>query len=204
MSDRDARLMARRFVLEAELLAKDPSLGITAMVVANDMVSAEYADELVAGGTDPERALIHVGSYSRFGWAVDHLPQRVLFARLGELWSGADPDDTDPRFERVWLEAWAANGSRPIFDDRPLVRAGRDLLVYRGQEKDGKPGLSWSLDLDTAIKFAKGAGVRRPIHNGVVLTLRVPRSAVLGYLTGRGEEEIVLPLRYAAAALEDA
>lgn len=174
-----------------ELLEAQPELGITALVIAGDQLSAERATALVANGLHPERAVLRVGSYARFDWAVRHLPQEVLFQMLPELWSGSDPDDTNPEYLKLWRSAWLRNGRKPICDGAALPQA-KPLMIYRGQARNAEIGFAWTLDRNTAAKFAESGGLRGRITNGVILNSNVDRQHIYGYLTGRGEQEIIV------------
>src|SRR5437870_1565200 len=102
----------------AELLSENPNLGISAYVIAGDILSAERATELLEQKKlTPKQALNLVGSYARFDWAVKHLQKRTLFKMLPELWRGADPDDAKPEYLTLWREAWKRNGRRMITDN---------------------------------------------------------------------------------------
>lgn len=178
----------RRNEIAVELIAKGIPT-ITAIVMAGDIYSAEQATELVRNGTPAEDALHYVGSYARFDWAVTNLPKPTLFKMLPELWTGADPDDTKPEYLALWKEAYAANGSKMIYD-KHWLSSGK-LTAFRGQIGD-KVGISWTLDKETAKKFAATGGSRQTIRGGRILTRIVKRSDVLAYLTGRGESEVII------------
>lgn len=166
------------------------------LVMAGDLISAEDATARIeAGESTFEQEVVRVGSFARFGWTVEmqkrgHLTRAALLDQLPELWRGTDPDDTDGGWLKLWREAFARNGLRPVTDGRPLPK-GPLLIVYRGQMPGDPLGIAWSLDPKIADKFAHGAGTRVPM-NGTVLRGKVARSAVLAYLTGRGESEVIV------------
>jgi hypothetical protein len=180
--------------LAAKLVKADPKLPyITALIVAGDMGSAKRAEKAMAEGLPFDKALWRVGSYARFGFALDALDKGLvssehLLELLPELWSGSDPDDTDSRALALWQAARVAKG-RAITDGKGLP-AG-NLTVYRGQDADAPFGIAWSLDRAIAEKFARGSATRQSNRGGVVYVARVPRAEVLAYLTGRGESEII-------------
>lgn len=189
---------ARRTELVDKLMADDPLLPVmSAFTIAGDLMSVERSKEWVARGMDAADALTFVGSYGRLEfalWAVKngHMPEDVLLEMLPDLWRGSDPDDTDPRFLALWQKAWVRNGKRTVRDG-PHLPKGTTLRVYRGQDDDAPLGIAWSLDRKIAEKFARGAGTRQSSRPGTVLVMEVPRTAVLAYLTGRGESEVILP-----------
>jgi hypothetical protein len=187
----------RRQEIADDLLAKNPGLPfVTAIVMSNDLASAERNEAAVKAGDLPaERAVWLTGSYARLDFACKMVQQGRLdhdwlLENLPELWRGSDPDDTEPLYLNLWLAAWEANWREPITDGEPLPD-GDTLTVYRGQMPGGGFGIAWSLDADTATKFAKGAGIRNPMA-GTVYTGHVRRADVLAYLTGRGESEIIV------------
>jgi hypothetical protein len=168
---------------------------MTAIVMAGDYVAADAAEELLRSGELTWlQAVTLCGSYSRPDAALRW--QEAGFATRDELldewpwlWSGGDPDDTDPRFLVVWRELRERTGD-VAHDGEPLE--GETFTVYRGQPPGAPLGLSWSLDREVAQRFAKGAAFRGVRMNGEVLTDEVPRERVLAYLTGRGEAEVVV------------
>jgi hypothetical protein len=190
-----------------ELCDADPSLPyITAYIMAGDQLSMERSQRMVEAGIRFERALHFVGSYRRLEfalWALEHgfATKDVVLDELPSLWSGSDPDDTDRRFLELWHDAWLRNKRKPVCDGRPLP--ARTVRIYRGQDAlpdDYVPnperlpvGIAWSLDVRVAERFANGAALRvhrRP--NPVLYVAEVDRKDVYGYLTGRGESEVVV------------
>jgi hypothetical protein len=185
------QLADRQATITRELLEKDPSLGITAYIMAGDQASAERWTELVKTGLwTPERAVHMVGSFARLDWAIEHCPPDWVIENLPELWVGSDPDDTKLGYKALWQQARYLNGAI-ICDGEPLP-AQETYRVYRGQRASEVCGLSWTLDREIAAKFARGAGVRRYLPDGVVLTMDVHRDRVMAYLTGRGESEVIV------------
>ena len=51
---------------------------------------------------------------------------------------------------------------------------------------------AWTIDRDIAEKFANGAATRQANRGGVIYQATVDRSRILGYLTGRGESEVIV------------
>jgi len=70
--------------------------------------------------------------------------------------------------------------------DAPLPR-GR-LTIYRGQRAEADVGVCWSLSEAVAAKFALHNTLRRT----VVLSTTAERNAILGYLTERGDDEVIV------------
>lgn len=168
---------------------------ITAVVRAGDMVSAEAADVLVAEGMLPSKAIMYVGSYARFDWAYKNLPAGELVRQLPELWAGADPDDTDPRYVGLWKLAFAANDKKTIFDASEGTVLPDPLTVYRGQ-LGYELGISWTTNHGVATKFAATGGGRAKVAKGRVLTRKIKLEHVMAYLTSRGEFEVIVDHSY--------
>jgi hypothetical protein len=186
---------------QLEIVARDhPGLpNLTLLVMANDAGSAERATQMVESGIPFDSCLVFVGSYARIGWMLDmadfgHTSRAHVLDLLPRYWPGADPDDTDPRMLVAWMDAWVTNGHKAVTDGEPLPGVGRNVEVYRGQGRTDPIGIAWTTDYRIAQKFANGASIRIPggISDPVVLRSRVARRQVLGYLTGRGESEVVI------------
>lgn len=191
-------MAARQSELADELLKKDPKLDpISALVMAGDAASAERADAALAAGEPFSRALVMVGSYARLDWVVRQLragrvDEETVLDQWPELWRGSDPDDTDPRFLDIWQLAYERAGGTVLDDpERPLPDSPR-LVVYRGQDSDAVLGIAWSLSRKIAEAYAAGMATRQGNRGGRVFRAEVNRSGVLGYLTGRHEEEVVV------------
>lgn len=178
---------------------------VTRFVIATDM---EHAERLLvqfeAGRIMAEDVVRLSGSFSRCEMAVTLVEQGLLsdewlLPQWPELWRGADPDDTDPRFLDVWKRAVAANGGKYLRDGDRLPRQKGNayqqgyLTIYRGgvTTTAAREGIAWSHDRSVAEKFAAGMGTRAMV-NGVLVKGMIRRDKVLGYLTGRNEYEVVV------------
>lgn len=181
------------------VVKKYPGIGfVTAIVMAGDYASAENADELIERGKLSVSEAIHlVGSFARLSWLVDKykkglLPKEWLLTDYPNEWVAADPDDTDPQFLELWRQAWIMNGCSIIRDGKDLPSDTGVLNIYRGQNSpvmDG--GIAWTTDFDIAQRFANGMGARMKL-NGVVMSAQISVSHVYGFMTGRGESEVVV------------
>lgn len=184
---------ARRIdAMAAKIVERDPRIPfLSAVVMAGDEVGAEeWTERMTSEDKRPEEIVNLVGSYQRLSWAVEHCERSFVLDHLADLWRGSDPDDTDTRFLALWREAFQRNGGT-VTDGKSLPNVKR-LTVYRGQFLSDPLGIAWTLDGSIAHKFARGAGLRTGSMRGAVLRAVVNRSDVLGYLTGRGESEIVV------------
>ncbi len=197
----------RQGELAKELLSRDPRLTfISAFVIAGDTLGAERIRAAFVRGELPLiKALVLTGSYARFDFAVwvannyaGHKP--YVLSNLLNLWTGSDPDDGNPDFLQLWLEAFERNGSRYLRDGKALP-AGKTLRVYRGQDPGPPSGISWSTDKRIAEKFANGAATRQARRGGVILERAIRRGDVLAFLTGRGESEVIVETPPSAGCL---
>ena len=201
--DMDAELqeMELRNKIATELREKNPKLPlITAIVMAGDMRSAERMFDYMKHGKYEYAQAVHlVGSYSTLNFALraheeGYATMDAILDELPDLWRGSDPDDTDPRFLDLWRRAWERNGRRYLRDGAALPRP-HNLIVYRGQDENDPMGIAWTLDIEIARKFARGAGMRVSDYQGTVMIGKVARRDVLAYLTKRGEQELIIDPR---------
>jgi hypothetical protein len=177
---------------------------ITAHIMAGDILSAKRATEMVERGEMPaERATHLVGSFARWDWvltmlAAGRIHESWLALNVCDLWSGSDPDDTNPHYLALWERLRTINGG-VIRDGRPLPKGAKGglLRVYRGGPAVGLPdGFAWTTDPKVAQRFAMGAGARIPIKGGVVIAGDVKPGYVLAFITGRGESEVIVSPRH--------
>lgn len=192
----EADMRARKVIMD-ELMAADPKLNfISALVMAGDKLSEDRAFTLLEEGMEYDRAVNYVGSFYRMDFAyrareAGHITFEKLFTDLPELWVGADPDDSDPRFIELWEQLFQSRGFTVTTDDLPLPNLS-SFEVFRGQDPGVPWGVSWSLDRKVAEKFANGAGTRQHNRKGVVLKRTVLRSNITAYLTARHESEVII------------
>lgn len=183
-----------------ELMEKDPKLPfISAYIIAGDLASADRSLQWLRDGKyDFGVCKAFVGSYGRLDFMVRArdaglATREQLLKDLADEWSGSDPDDTDPRFLDLWIEAWVANGGRYVRQRKGgALPRDRFLQVYRGQDRGAPFGIAWSLDKTVAGKFARGAASREAVRGGVVYRAVVARADILGYMTERGEAEVIV------------
>lgn len=189
----------RRQEIVTEILRRDPSLGfITALIMAGDRLSAERATELVeSGAMKAAVAVSFVGSYARLDFAVrmqtaGKITSAWLLKNLPELWRASDPDDTDPRFLKLWKDARHRNGTTVRDDAKRDLPRGPLVTIYRGQDRGATLGISWATDRAIAVKYARGMALRQGHRDGEVLTGKVQRRYALAFLTKRNESEVIV------------
>lgn len=187
------RLLARAGELQAEGMDQ-----ISAITLAGDESSMIWADERVEQGEDALKVASLVGSYARMPWLMKHLEagridRPALLRALPDLWRDSDPDDTDPRFLALWKDARAASRGY-VRDGHSLPSAdGAVIPVYRGQRGTDPFGIAWTTDVGIAKRFALTFGLRGgPQDGGIVFRSTARRRAILAYLTGRGESEVIV------------
>jgi hypothetical protein len=189
--------MQRQVEIAEELKAADPNLSdISAIVIAGDKMTAERADTLIKNGIPYKTAVVTIGSFYRLDWAVKqyekgYITLDTLLANWPEDWRSSDPDDTDKRFLRIWHLAHQMNGHKYVRDGKALPNK-KTLVIYRGQDEGAPYGIAWTLDKNIAEKFARGAGTRQANRAGIIYSASVERRKVLGYLTMRGESEVIV------------
>lgn len=184
---------------EADIAATlDPDLPtLTRIIMAGDLRQAQDAlSRLRSGDIDIERAMILTGSYGRMAMLVQALDESLVplakaLDLLPQWWPSSDPDDTDPRLISLWESAFSRKGSLVTDEGHDLPRKAW-LTIWRGQRTTDPIGCAWSLDRGVAERFAHGASFRTAIANPQIIEAKVPRGIVLAYLTGRGEEEVII------------
>jgi hypothetical protein len=206
MSDEFGREMQAEMAKAHAMAEREGIPFMAAYVIVRDKASDARSRRWVEMGLDVADAMPFVGSFGRLDfamWAVEqgHMTRADLLADLPDLWRGSDPDDTDPRFADLWAEAKAANGGRYVADTTivPLpVQPDGVVVIYRGQYNRHDPanGIAWSTDRRIAEKFAATGGLRGASgkHVGRMHTGRIHVDHILGWLTGRGESEVVVDL----------
>lgn len=118
-----------------------------------------------------------------------------LVSELPWVWSSSEPDDTEPAWLRLWRRAFAANG-RSIVTDAKRVPSAKTWIVYRGEEgKPKKRGIAWTTKREVAEYFANRFGIDQIAKQpGTVYVGEVDRADILGYVTGRSEMEVIVPV----------
>lgn len=180
----------REMALVPQLIEENPLLNfVSAYTIAQDIISAENATQLLEKGMPAEKAVNTIGSYARFQWAYENLPRHILLAKICELWRQSDPDDTRQEYLELWKIVFKAHG-HAVYDSVDLPN-NDELIVFRGQLPKNKLGISWTLDIKVARKFATSGGLRQSFDDGIVLRAKLRRDKALGYLTLRYESEVI-------------
>jgi hypothetical protein len=185
----------------AAIMEADPRIPfISAYVMARDLMSADRSLQWLRDGTHTWGvAEAFCGSYGRLDLRIRAYEEGLITEaqavdNLPHMWSASDPDDMDPRFLALWRQAFRLNGGK-VLRDKPGSKypRHRPLVIYRGQDEGAPFGISWTFNHKTAVKFANGAATRQHNRRGVVYSATVQRQNILGYMTGRGEAEVIVP-----------
>ena len=122
----------------------------------------------------------------------DLLSRKDYADMLETLWTMMEYPNSDANVtQKEWISYWRQTDLRYIYskeDKEKLRNLPEEFYVYRGlMENANVKALSWTLDLDKAIWFAK-----RFNHNGKVYKGLCRKVDILAYLSCRSEEEIVV------------
>jgi hypothetical protein len=133
---------------------------------------------------------------SAFLSICERLSDREYWEALGSIWIGTENLHDD---QKQWLQALTAQRpgrARWLMGDADratLAGLGEEVRIYRGFARPGSyRAPSWSLSRSRAEWFASRAALTSPDRRGYLATTRLPRSQVLVYTNGRGENEIIL------------
>ncbi len=111
-------------------------------------------------------------------WQCCYVGTDALRRLILGVWSGAEYQNLG---QRNWLKMFAATGY--VSDGAP--RRGGPVTVYRGAPEWRKRGMSWTTDLETAIRFSE--------TRNHVWQATVPAHAVLARIDeGRSESEVIV------------
>jgi hypothetical protein len=126
----------------------------------------------------------------------ERLSDREYWEALGSIWIETENLHDD---QEQWLGALTAH--RPgraswlmgDEDRATLAELGEEVTIYRGFARPGSyRAPSWSLSRSRAEWFANRAALTSPDRRGYLATTRLPKSQLLAYTNGRGENEIIL------------
>jgi hypothetical protein len=112
---------------------------------------------------------------------------------LMQVWMDTEmPHQFGAMPRKLWQRAYASGG---VLSDEPekLAQMPEELVVYRGATRQPTRNcISWTLDLAKAKWFANRLTSVQQKRHRRVWVMHIPKSRVLGYVTNRGEEEIVV------------
>jgi hypothetical protein len=194
-------------VIKHQLLFAVPYIPAMNPLINKSFQAKKAAAASALAGRDWAQYLwLHERPYRVFAFAriAAQMSDTDYWARLAQVWT-----DSENIFEaeQLWLRLLrdpARLPSRRLLMDEDerthLAGLPDQIAVYRGySHPDRRGGMSWSLDRKVAVRFASRFGT-----SGKVACRRVPKSAVIAYFAGRGEQEIVLAPKAAARRQEAA
>lgn len=124
---------------------------------------------------------------------VNELPNRDFWSILSNVWTDSE---NIWQHQDDWCMLWNEGRSYKRFAMNPeerkaFKRLPNELVIYRGaDEEDAADGMSWTLDRDKAIWFA-----RRRLHlkhRPVLVKAYARKSDAHALLLGRNENEVVI------------
>lgn len=127
-----------------------------------------------------------------FKFTKDYMCVEDYTEFLVELWTSMEYPNVDNNVtRREFISYWKKVDTKYIYskeDIELLDSLPEEFSIYRGlMPRAKKEALSWTLDLDKAIWFAK-----RFNNHGKVYEAKVKKEDILSYLSNRGESEIVV------------
>ena len=131
-------------------------------------------------------------SGSFFKYVKDYLNNEDYTEILESLWTSMEYPNTDANVsKREWISFWKKADKNIIYNDEDLKvldELPEEFYVYRGLMDRAKvQALSWTLDLDKAIWFAKRFNRKGKVYRGLC-----KKKDILVYLSCRDESEIVV------------
>jgi hypothetical protein len=143
-----------------------------------------------------------VGSHARLPllealWPVLKLHERPLV--FASWFDGRDVPEQCYEFLLRALGEFKRSGQR-IFDSQKARERFAELPnvvpIYRGgvekEAMEERLGVSWTLDPEKAIGFAMQSRFHNGSHHAVLITARVSRGAIAGFLVERAEDEVLV------------
>lgn len=137
-------------------------------------------------------------SYERMEVLLDlyhYVDREIFFKVLGSLWSASDKisafkDD----LEYILAEDDTHYYGLMMTDDEKLAlsKLPEEITIYRGCYPHNMNGLSWTTDLDTAVKFTSMNRYTHADLKPLVMTSSILRKDSI-LLLERGENEIIAP-----------
>ncbi|WP_156883389.1 hypothetical protein [Salipiger mucosus] len=118
-----------------------------------------------------------------------------------ELWSDGEEDEDNPIWTRVMTCGVPHRGFMTRSRDRRALREmPENVKLYRGVQfeqyerpdpkRGANAGWAWSFSEETATWFARRFA--EPGDTRFLVTADVPKSRIAAYITGRGEEEVLI------------
>lgn len=118
-----------------------------------------------------------------------HLADRSMSGVVAEAWALGEPGSASCIGYSEWLKLFRLNGFTYL--GQPAQRPSEPVTVYRGCTHEYRHGMSWSIEVEVARRFAtEGMSSRPP---GTVCAARVDPDYLLAFIEeGHGEYEWVV------------
>jgi hypothetical protein len=129
---------------------------------------------------------------------VEHLSDTEYWQLVGQFWT--DSENIRQNFKE-WRALWSSQrpGREQAMDDEEqafLAQLPETVTIYRGyQYAASRRGMSWTLDRDRAVWFARRFADHRKMQPKLA-TASVKRSNICAYFAGRGESEVIVLSRH--------
>lgn len=135
----------------------------------------------------------YLGLFFKLVWT--YLSKEDYTELLEHLWTSMEYPNADKNVSKEeWISFWKQANLDLIYsdEDKKLLDSLPDEFpVYRGlMQKAKKQALSWTLDKDRAIWFAKRFGTHGKLYEATC-----NKKDILAYLSSRNESEIVVDWR---------
>lgn len=144
-------------------------------------------------------------SYSRLPvlldlWRTMRISTAEAIAAIGEIWSSCD-NIGEHSNELFVLLAVGEGGERKELmtedEQEAYAKLPETVRVYRGCYDFNRDGFSWSLDKAVAERFPVLNRYCHKKHQPLLLTMDVPKSAILAVKLDRHEQEVIFwPYEY--------
>lgn len=124
---------------------------------------------------------------------ADSMSDSDYWKTLAWVWTDSENIDEQPYLWETLLGAERGGRNQMMDDDEQTALAAfpDQFDVYQGHTDDRNDGWSWTVDIDVALFFAhRYASVRK--KQPVITRGTAERDAVIAYLNGRGEQEILI------------
>lgn len=116
---------------------------------------------------------------------------------LAEQWTRIENINHDVNVSKKQVLKWIKNADKTCIMDEQDMETYRSLdsevTIYRGCQKGGKEGISWTLDKTKADWFAR-RWLREDEH-GYVYTAKINKKDIIAYVDARHEKEVIIDFR---------
>lgn len=146
-----------------------------------------------------DRELLSIDSWSRGRLLIEileesNIPEELKYYVFCDWWTSIDSFHNVFSGEDIkeWIKTANIDMESEIWKNLIVDEEGY-IKVYRGTHEHSQSwdGLSWTTDMEIAIKFANGCGVRHQTKYPAILSGRVAYFNVIGIFDNRQEKEVL-------------